>query len=98
MANWRLRVISCGASTSAYLLVRNASAKLNLAEATLKWRHKTPVPVVPDTLWCGHLFITISPLIILKKPRNTVYTIGYEPRLQVTTRLVKDRKRRFRVP
>ncbi len=41
-----------------------ALAKLNLAEATLKWCHKAPVPVAPDTLWCGHLFITIDSLIM----------------------------------
>jgi DNA polymerase II small subunit/DNA polymerase delta subunit B len=75
-----------------------ASAKLNLAEATLKWRHKASVPlaVAPDTLWCGHLFITINPLIIVET--LDIFAIGYEPRFQVTTRHVKDKNRRFRVP
>lgn len=57
---------------------------------------KAPVPVAPDTLWSGHPFIAIDPLIIVKK--LDVYAIGYKPRFQVTTCLVKDRKRRFRVP
>ena len=69
-----------------------ASAKLNLVEATLKWHHKAPVPVPPHTtLWYGHLFITIDPLIIVET--LDIYATGYEPQFQVTTRLVKDRKR-----
>lgn len=67
-----------------------ASTRLNLAEATLKWRHMAPT--APDTLWC-HPFFTIDPFIISETP--DIYAIGCQPRF--ATRLVKDGKRRSRV-
>jgi len=68
----------------------SASTRLNLAEATLKWRHMAPT--APDTLWC-HPFFTIDPFIITETP--DIYAIGCQPRF--ATRLVKDGKRRSRV-
>lgn len=67
-----------------------ASTRLNLAEATLKWRHMAPT--APDTLWC-HPFFTMDPFIITETP--DIYAIGCQPRF--ATRLVKDGKRRSRV-
>jgi DNA polymerase delta subunit 2 len=67
-----------------------ASTRLNLAEATLKWRHMAPT--APDTLWC-HPFFTTDPFIIAETP--DIYAIGCQPRF--ATRLVKDGKRRSRV-
>ena len=67
-----------------------ASTRLNLAEATLKWRHMAPT--APDTLWC-HPFFTVDPFIIAETP--DIYAIGCQPRF--ATRLVKDGKRRSRV-
>ncbi|KAI0255404.1 DNA polymerase alpha/epsilon subunit B-domain-containing protein [Lactifluus subvellereus] len=66
------------------------TTRLNLAEATLKWRHMAPT--APDTLWC-HPFFTIDPFIITETP--DIYAIGCQPRF--ATRLVKDGKRRSRV-
>lgn len=67
-----------------------ATTRLDLAEATLKWRHIAPT--APDTLWC-HPFFTIDPFIISETP--DIYAIGCQPRF--ATRLVKDGKRRSRV-
>jgi len=67
-----------------------ASTRLNLAEATLKWRHIAPT--APDTLWC-HPFFTVDPFIIAETP--DIYAIGCQPRF--ATRLLKDGKRRSRV-
>lgn len=67
-----------------------ASTRLNLAEATLKWRHMAPT--APDTLWC-HPFFTMDPFIITETP--DIYAIGCQPRF--ATRLVKDGKRKSRV-
>ena len=67
-----------------------ASSRLNLAEATLKWRHMAPT--APDTLWC-HPFFTVDPFIIAETP--DIYAIGCQPRF--ATRLLKDGKRRSRV-
>ena len=67
-----------------------ATTRLDLAEATLKWRHIAPT--APDTLWC-HPFFTIDPFIIAETP--DIYAIGCQPRF--ATRLVKDGKRRSRV-
>ncbi len=66
------------------------ATRLNLAEATLKWRHIAPT--APDTLWC-HPFFTADPFIISQTP--DIYAIGCQP--QFATRLVKDGKRRSRV-
>ncbi|KAH9967865.1 DNA polymerase alpha/epsilon subunit B-domain-containing protein [Russula dissimulans] len=66
------------------------NTRLNLAEATLKWRHMAPT--APDTLWC-HPFFTTDPFIIEETP--DIYAIGCQPRF--ATRLVKDGKRRSRV-
>jgi DNA polymerase delta subunit 2 len=66
------------------------STRLNLAEATLKWRHIAPT--APDTLWC-HPFFTMDPFVIAETP--DIYAIGCQPRFG--TRLVKDGKRRSRV-
>ena len=66
------------------------TTRLDLAEATLKWRHIAPT--APDTLWC-HPFFTIDPFIIAETP--DIYAIGCQPRF--ATRLVKDGKRRSRV-
>jgi DNA polymerase delta subunit 2 len=67
-----------------------ATTRLDLAEATLRWRHMAPT--APDTLWC-HPFFTIDPFIITSTP--DIYAIGCQPRF--ATRLVKDGKRRCRV-
>ena len=67
-----------------------ALTRLNLAEATLRWRHMAPT--APDTLWC-HPFFTMDPFIIAETP--DIYAIGCQPRF--ATRLVKDGKRRSRV-
>jgi len=67
-----------------------ATTRLDLAEATLKWRHIAPT--APDTLWC-HPFFTTDPFIISETP--DIYAIGCQPRF--ATRLVKDGKRRSRV-
>lgn len=67
-----------------------ASTRLNLAEATLKWRHIAPT--APDTLWC-HPFFTMDPFIITETP--DIYAIGCQPRF--ATRIVKDGGRRSRV-
>lgn len=66
------------------------TTRLNLAEATLKWRHIAPT--APDTLWC-HPFFTIDPFIMAETP--DIYAIGSQPRF--ATRLVKEGKRRSRV-
>jgi DNA polymerase delta subunit 2 len=66
------------------------TTRLDLAEATLKWRHMAPT--APDTLWC-HPFFTIDPFIITETP--DIYAIGCQPRF--ATRLVKDGKHRSRV-
>lgn len=67
-----------------------ATTRLDLAEATLKWRHIAPT--APDTLWC-HPFFTIDPFIVSETP--DIYAIGCQPRF--ATRLVKDGKSRSRV-
>ncbi|KAH9064318.1 DNA polymerase alpha/epsilon subunit B-domain-containing protein [Lactarius vividus] len=66
------------------------TTRLNLAEATLKWRHIAPT--APDTLWC-HPFFALDPFIISQTP--DIYAIGCQPRF--ATRLVKDGNRRSRV-
>ena len=66
------------------------TTRLNLAEATLKWRHVAPT--APDTLWC-HPFFTLDPFIISQTP--DIYAIGCQP--QFATRLVKDGNRSSRV-
>lgn len=66
------------------------TTRLNLAEATLKWRHIAPT--APDTLWC-HPFFAVDPFIISQTP--DIYAIGCQP--QFATRLVKDGKCRSRV-
>jgi hypothetical protein len=66
-----------------------ALARLNLAEATFKWRHMAPT--APDTLWCYTFFMT-DPFIVAETP--DLYAIGCQPRF--ATRLVKDEKRRSR--
>jgi DNA polymerase delta subunit 2 len=66
------------------------TTRLNLAEATLKWRHIAPT--APDTLWC-HPFFTMDPFVITETP--DIYAVGCQPRF--ATRLVKDGKRRCRV-
>lgn len=67
-----------------------STTRLDLAEATLKWRHIAPT--APDTLWC-HPFFTVDPFIIVETP--DIYAIGCQPRF--ATRLVEDGKRRSRV-
>ncbi|KAH9175235.1 DNA polymerase alpha/epsilon subunit B-domain-containing protein [Lactarius sanguifluus] len=66
------------------------TTRLDLAEATLKWRHMAPT--APDTLWC-HPFFALDPFIISQTP--DIYAIGCQPRF--ATRLVKDGNRRSRV-
>ena len=66
------------------------TTRLNLAEATLRWRHIAPT--APDTLWC-HPFFTMDPFIMAETP--DIYAIGCQPRF--ATRLVKEGKRRSRV-
>jgi DNA polymerase delta subunit 2 len=66
------------------------TTRLDLAEATLRWRHMAPT--APDTLWC-HPFFTIDPFIITETPG--IYAIGCQPRF--ATRLVNDGKHRSRV-
>ncbi len=66
------------------------TTRLNLAEATLKWRHIAPT--APDTLWC-HPFFALDPFIISQTP--DIYAIGCQPRF--ATRLVKDGNRWSRV-
>ncbi|KAI0262892.1 hypothetical protein BC834DRAFT_889496 [Gloeopeniophorella convolvens] len=66
------------------------TTRLNLAEATLRWRHIAPT--APDTLWC-HPFFTLDPFIIAQTP--DIYAIGCQPRFG--TRLVDDGKRKCRV-
>jgi len=66
------------------------TTRLDLTEATLKWRHMAPT--APDTLWC-HPFFTMDPFIIAETP--DIYAIGCQPRF--ATRLAKDGKRRSRV-
>ncbi|KAH9082180.1 DNA polymerase alpha/epsilon subunit B-domain-containing protein [Lactarius deliciosus] len=66
------------------------TTRLDLAEATLKWRHIAPT--APDTLWC-HPFFALDPFIISQTP--DIYAIGCQPRF--ATRLVKDGNRRSRV-
>jgi len=66
------------------------TTRLDLAEATLKWRHIAPT--APDTLWC-HPFFTTDPFIMAETP--DIYAIGCQP--QFATRLVKEGKRRSRV-
>ncbi|KAI0303394.1 hypothetical protein B0F90DRAFT_1667298 [Multifurca ochricompacta] len=66
------------------------ATRLDLAEATLHWRHMAPT--APDTLWC-HPFFTVDPFIIAETP--DIYAIGCQPRF--ATRLVRDGKRRSRV-
>jgi len=66
------------------------TTRLNLAEATLKWRHMAPT--APDTLWC-HPYFANDPFIISQTP--DIYAIGCQPRF--ATRLVKMGDRRSRV-
>jgi len=66
------------------------TTRLNLAEATLKWRHIAPT--APDTLWC-YPFFTHDPFIISQTP--DMYAIGCQP--QFATRLVKNGNSRCRV-
>ncbi|KAH8998872.1 DNA polymerase alpha/epsilon subunit B-domain-containing protein [Lactarius hatsudake] len=66
------------------------TTRLDLAEATLKWRHIAPT--APDTLWC-HPFLALDPFIISQTP--DIYAIGCQPRF--ATRLVQDGNRRSRV-
>ncbi|KAJ3536435.1 hypothetical protein NM688_g6838 [Phlebia brevispora] len=60
--------------------------RLNIAEATLRWRHIAPT--APDTLWC-HPYFTKDPFIITETP--DIYIVGNQPAFK--TKLVTERAR-----
>ncbi|KAI0060886.1 hypothetical protein BV25DRAFT_912021 [Artomyces pyxidatus] len=66
------------------------ATRLNLAEATLRWRHMAPT--APDTLWC-HPFFHSDPFILAQTP--DIYAIGCQPNF--SSRLVREGKRRCRI-
>ncbi|KZV65840.1 hypothetical protein PENSPDRAFT_111792 [Peniophora sp. CONT] len=68
----------------------SGTARLDLAEATLRWRHMAPT--APDTLWC-HPFFTTDPFVLRATP--DVYVHGCQPHF--ATRLVEDDSKRCRV-
>jgi DNA polymerase delta subunit 2 len=57
------------------------TTRLDLAEATLLWRHLAPT--APDTLWC-HPYFTKDPFVLEKTP--DLYVIGNQP--EFATKLV----------
>lgn len=59
------------------------STRLDLLEATLRWRHLAPT--APDTLWC-HPYFTSDPFIIQNTP--DIYIVGGQPKF--ATRLVVE--------
>lgn len=68
----------------------SGTARLDLAEATLRWRHMAPT--APDTLWC-HPFFTTDPFVLRATP--DVYVHGCQPHF--ATRLVEDGSKRCRI-
>jgi DNA polymerase delta subunit 2 len=57
------------------------TTRLDLAEATLRWRHLAPT--APDTLWC-HPYFTKDPFVLEATP--DLYLIGNQP--EFATRMV----------
>jgi DNA polymerase delta subunit 2 len=57
------------------------TTRLDLAEATLFWRHLAPT--APDTLWC-HPYFTKDPFVLEKIP--DLYIIGNQP--EFATKLI----------